>query len=91
MPIVCSPCKTVPCVDVCPVNALSHVNGVVRLDKGACVSCFRCNVRPGATSKDDSLPYKVRKSPVLTGPSAGKYPDETAFQEMLTLYYLKRG
>lgn len=51
----------------------------------------RINVRLGATSKDDSLPYKVRKSPVLTGPNAGKCIDEAAFQEMLSLYYATRG
>jgi len=42
MPIVCSQCKKAPCVDVCPVNALSYANGVVKLDKGTCISCFRC-------------------------------------------------
>ena len=51
----------------------------------------RINVRMGATRKDDSLPYKVRKSPVLTGPNAGKKLDERDFEEMLTLYYKERG
>jgi len=48
-------------------------------------------VRLGATRKDDSLPYKVRKAPVLTGPNAGKVVDEQDFQKMLSLYYDKRG
>lgn len=51
----------------------------------------RINVRLGATSKDDSLPYKVRKAPVLTGPNAGKFLDEQEFLKMLALYYSKRG
>ena len=51
----------------------------------------RINVRLGATRKDDSLPYKVRKAPVLTGPNAGKVVDEQDFQKMLSLYYDKRG
>jgi aldehyde:ferredoxin oxidoreductase len=51
----------------------------------------RINIRLGATRKDDSLPYKVRKSPVLTGPNAGRVLDEQEFERMLSLYYRKRG
>ena len=51
----------------------------------------RMNVRLGATRKADSLPYKVRKAPVLTGPNAGKTLDEQEFEKMLSLYYQKRG
>jgi aldehyde:ferredoxin oxidoreductase len=51
----------------------------------------RMNVRLGATRKADSLPYKVRKEPVLTGPNAGKTLDEQEFEKMLSLYYQKRG
>lgn len=51
----------------------------------------RINVRLGATRKDDSLPYKARTSPVLTGPNAGKVVDEADFQKMLSLYYQRRG
>ena len=42
MPIVCSQCKEPPCADVCPVNALSRIDGVVRLDKEICISCYKC-------------------------------------------------
>jgi len=45
----------------------------------------------GATRKDDSLPYKVREAPILTGPNAGKKLDEQEFEEMLSLYYKERG
>lgn len=51
----------------------------------------RINTRLGATRKDDSLPYKVREAPILTGPNAGKKIDEDEFQEMLSLYYKERG
>jgi Fe-S-cluster-containing hydrogenase component 2 len=27
---------------VCPVNALTRTDGVVRLDKEVCISCFKC-------------------------------------------------
>lgn len=42
MPVVCSQCKEPPCADVCPVNALSRIDGVVRLDKKLCISCYKC-------------------------------------------------
>lgn len=51
----------------------------------------RINIHLGATRKDDSLPYKVRKAPILTGPNAGKTLDEHEFEELLNLYYKERG
>ena len=42
MPIVCSQCRQAACAEVCPSNALSWVDGVVRLDKDACMSCYKC-------------------------------------------------
>lgn len=42
MPIVCSQCKVPPCETACPVNALSRRDGVVLLDKGVCISCYKC-------------------------------------------------
>ena len=47
------------------------------------------NTRLGADRKDDTLPYKVRKSPVLTGPNKGKVLDDDEFQIMLSRYYEK--
>jgi len=49
------------------------------------------NVRLGVSRKDDSLPYKVWANPPLTGPNAGKVIDREDFQELLSLYYQKRG
>lgn len=42
MPIVCSQCKLPPCEAVCPVNALSRVGGIVKLDTNLCISCLKC-------------------------------------------------
>lgn len=42
MPIVCSQCKVPACAQVCPVNALSRIDGIVQLDKKICVSCNKC-------------------------------------------------
>ena len=49
------------------------------------------NVRLGMSRRDDSLPYKVRTNPPLTGPNAGKVINQGEFQRLLTLYYQKRG
>jgi aldehyde:ferredoxin oxidoreductase len=49
------------------------------------------NVKLGVSRKDDSLPYKVHSSPPLTGPNAGKVVDPEHFQELLSMYYEKRG
>ena len=42
MPITCSQCKVPVCADSCPVDALSRTDGVVQLDKDACISCMKC-------------------------------------------------
>ena len=42
MPIICSQCKEPPCADVCPVNALRRIDGVVQLDRELCISCSKC-------------------------------------------------
>jgi len=49
------------------------------------------NTRLGMSRKDDSLPYKVWANPPLTGPNAGKVVDREYFQNLLSLYYQKRG
>lgn len=42
MPIVCSQCKVPLCAEVCPVDALKRVDGVVVLDTNECISCMKC-------------------------------------------------
>ena len=51
----------------------------------------RINVRLGATRKDDCMPYKVHSCPVGTGPNAGRSIDQGEFDQLLDLYYEKRG
>jgi len=44
MPVVkeedCTGCET--CVDVCPVDAISMVNGVAHIDQDECTDCGTC-------------------------------------------------
>jgi len=49
------------------------------------------NARLGMTRADDTLPYKVYSCPVQTGPAAGKVIDRAEFEELLDVYYRKRG
>ncbi|MFC1969770.1 aldehyde ferredoxin oxidoreductase family protein [Chloroflexota bacterium] len=49
------------------------------------------NARLGISRKDDNLPYKVWANPPLTGPNVGKVIDREDFQNLLSLYYQKRG
>jgi len=49
------------------------------------------NTRLGLSRKDDSLPYKVYKQPIQTGPTAGMVINVKDFERLLDLYYEKRG
>ncbi len=42
MPIVCSQCKEPTCAQVCPTDSLRWIEGVVQLDDGTCISCYKC-------------------------------------------------
>ncbi len=42
MPIVCSQCRVAPCAQVCPVDSLRWIDGVVQLDRDSCISCDKC-------------------------------------------------
>ena len=49
------------------------------------------NTRLGMSRKDDTMPYKVFASPIQTGPSAGQVIQKEEFEQLLDLYYQKRG
>ena len=49
------------------------------------------NTRLGISRKDDTMPYKVYASPIQTGPSAGQVIQKEEFEQLLDLYYQKRG
>jgi Fe-S-cluster-containing hydrogenase component 2 len=43
-PIVCRNCKKAPCIEACPVEAISRLEpeGYVALDEEACTGCGEC-------------------------------------------------
>jgi len=49
------------------------------------------NEREGFTSKDDSLPERIFKDPLSSGPSAGKVLPREDYEKMLDEYYRLRG
>ncbi len=42
MPIICHQCLKAPCAEQCPVNAISSREGVVVVDRQACIGCGVC-------------------------------------------------
>ena len=49
------------------------------------------NTRLGLDRSDDIMPYKVHANPIRTGPTAGNVIDSGHFEQLLDLYYKKRG
>lgn len=41
-PQLCHHCEDAPCAVVCPVNAITRVDGAVQLNESLCVSCKLC-------------------------------------------------
>ncbi|HGI7022863.1 TPA: 4Fe-4S binding protein, partial [Klebsiella aerogenes] len=43
-PQMCHHCEDAPCAAVCPVNAITRVDGAVQLNESLCVSCKLCGI-----------------------------------------------
>ncbi|ADU71941.1 4Fe-4S dicluster domain-containing protein [Pantoea sp. At-9b] len=43
-PQLCRHCEDAPCASVCPVNAITRVDGAVQLNANLCVSCKLCGI-----------------------------------------------
>lgn len=43
-PQLCHHCEDAPCAGVCPVNAITRVDGAVQLNESLCVSCKLCGI-----------------------------------------------
>ncbi|TDA28403.1 MAG: tetrathionate reductase [Archaeoglobi archaeon] len=42
VPKLCNHCSNAPCVNVCPVSARFHVDGIVLVNKDVCIGCKYC-------------------------------------------------
>ena len=43
-PQLCHHCEDAPCAQVCPVNAITRVDGAIQLNESLCVSCKLCGI-----------------------------------------------
>jgi len=41
-PIVCRQCDRCPPLENCPVNAMSRMNGIIKVDLELCIGCEKC-------------------------------------------------
>jgi anaerobic carbon-monoxide dehydrogenase iron sulfur subunit len=44
MPVFCHQCKEAKCAENCPVECISHEDGVVKIDTEECIGCEQCIV-----------------------------------------------
>ena len=60
-PQLCHHCEDAPCAVVCPVNAITRVDGAVQLNESLCVSCKLCGIACpfGAIEFSGSPPARV--------------------------------
>jgi hydrogenase-4 component A len=42
MPVQCRHCDDAPCAKVCPVNAITHKDGMIQLNESTCIGCKMC-------------------------------------------------
>jgi len=42
MPVVCHQCRVPKCRENCPTDAISHENGIVKIDGEKCIACHQC-------------------------------------------------
>ena len=42
VPVVCVNCAQAPCIEVCPTEAVSMVEGPAFIDEDACIECGSC-------------------------------------------------
>ncbi|AGO56971.1 formate hydrogenlyase subunit 2 [Serratia plymuthica 4Rx13] len=60
-PVMCRQCEDAPCVQVCPVNAITHQDNAIVLNESLCVSCKLCGIACpfGAIGFGGSVPLAI--------------------------------
>ncbi|STF92832.1 hydrogenase 4 Fe-S subunit [Escherichia coli] len=60
-PVVCHHCEEAPCLQVCPVNAISQRDDAIQLNESLCIGCKLCAVVCpfGAISATGSRPVNA--------------------------------
>lgn len=65
---LCRECLAHPCMEVCPRDAISHVDGQAHIDKEKCIKCGKCK----AECPFDAIGKKVRPCSIACGVKAIK-------------------
>lgn len=65
-PQLCHHCEDAPCAVVCPVNAITRVDGAVQLNESLCVSCKLCGIACpfGAIEFPAAVRWIFRQTPI---------------------------
>lgn len=65
-PQLCHHCEDAPCATVCPVNAITRVDGAVQLNESLCVSCKLCGIACpfGAIEFPAAVRWIFRQTPI---------------------------
>lgn len=63
-PVVCHHCEEAPCLQVCPVNAISQRDDAIQLNESLCIGCKLCAVVCpfGAISASGSRPVNALRN-----------------------------
>ncbi|GHL73750.1 hypothetical protein ECZU34_14980 [Escherichia coli] len=79
-PVVCHHCEEAPCLQVCPVNAISQRDDAIQLNESLCIGCKLCAVVCpfGAISASGSRPVNAPAQYVFQAEGSLKDGEENA-------------
>ncbi|CDL25331.1 Hydrogenase-4 component A [Escherichia coli ISC7] len=77
-PVVCHHCEEAPCLQVCPVNAISQRDDAIQLNESLCIGCKLCAVVCpfGAISASGSRPVNAHAQYVFQAEGSLKDGEE---------------
>lgn len=84
-PVVCHHCEEAPCLQVCPVNAISQRDDAIQLNESLCIGCKLCAVVCpfGAISASGSRPVNAHAQYVFRLKAHSKTAKKTRQHNML--------
>lgn len=83
-PVVCHHCEEAPCLQVCPVNAISQRDDAIQLNESLCIGCKLCAVVCpfGAISASGSRPVNAHAQYVFRLKAHSKTAKKTCCPNM---------
>ena len=82
-PVVCHHCEEAPCLQVCPVNAISQRDDAIQLNESLCIGCKLCAVVCpfGAISASGSRPVNAHAQYVFQAEGSLKNGEENVLPQ----------